>query len=85
MGRGKPLTDIEKGQILAYSVGNLSANAIAKRVGRSWNLVNNLLSNPAAYDSKKSTGKPKMLGVAVECRLLREASKTGKSARTLKD
>ncbi|ETP02255.1 hypothetical protein F441_20658 [Phytophthora nicotianae CJ01A1] len=69
MGRGKPLTHIEKDPILDYSENNPSANAIAKRMGRSWNVVNNFLPNPAAYGSKKSTGRPKMLGVVAECRL----------------
>ncbi|OWZ19386.1 hypothetical protein PHMEG_0006380 [Phytophthora megakarya] len=37
MGRGKPLTDIEKRQIVAYSESGLSTGAIAKRLERSWN------------------------------------------------
>lgn len=85
MGRGKPLTDIEKRQIIALNEEKLSANAIAGRIDRSWTVVNKFLSNPDAYGTKKSPGRPKLLSPAATRRLLREASKMGVSASTLKE
>ncbi|KAE8885749.1 hypothetical protein PF007_g31345 [Phytophthora fragariae] len=76
---------MEKGQILAYNDENLSISAIARRVGRSRNAVNNFLSDPEAYGMNKSPGRPKTLTAYAERSLLREASKAGVSARALKE
>ncbi|KAG1705289.1 hypothetical protein DVH05_028532 [Phytophthora capsici] len=85
MGRGASLSDMEKGSILAFKEANMSTNAIAERVGRSWKVVNNFLKDPEAYGTTKSSGRPRKMTQTAERRLLREASKRGVSARTLKE
>ncbi|OWZ20081.1 Transposase, partial [Phytophthora megakarya] len=70
--------------------GGHSVNAIAQRLERSWNVINNYLRNPDTYGTRKSSGRPRKLSPAAERRLLREASKTGASktgvsARSLKE
>ncbi|KAG3198617.1 hypothetical protein PC128_g5931 [Phytophthora cactorum] len=84
-GKGKQLTDKRKGQTLAYKETKLSTNAIATRVGRSWRVLDSFLSNPKVYGTKKSSGRPRKLTPTAERRLLREVSKTGVTARSLKE
>lgn len=52
MGRGKPLTDFEKGQIKGYIESGLKHYEIAKKIGRSQNVVSNFLRNEADYGKK---------------------------------
>ena len=85
MGRRGSLTDIERGQILSFNEEHVTQSDIARRIGRSRNAVQRFLSDPATYGKKKSPGRPKKLTSKAKRRLLREASRTGSSARVLKD
>nr|AAM11284.1 RH50880p [Drosophila melanogaster] len=47
MGREKPLSDFEKVQIKGYIESGLKHFIIAKKIGRSQNVVSNFLRNEA--------------------------------------
>ena len=49
MPRGKPLSEIEKGQIMAYHETGMTNRSIAARISRSHDLINNFLKNPENY------------------------------------
>lgn len=83
MGKGPPLTDIEKGQILAFDESNMSHREIARRVNRSAKVVSNFLRDPAAYGTKYKPGRARALDDRGRRRLFDEARKTGSSARKL--
>ncbi|KAK2583951.1 hypothetical protein KPH14_001210 [Odynerus spinipes] len=61
MGRGKPLSDSEKGQIIALKDMGLSNRKIAGKIQRSLNCINNYIKLGNEYGSKKSTGRPKKI------------------------
>jgi transposase len=84
MGRGIPLTDIEKGQILAYSKTGERITSIAKKLQRSRNVIRCFLINPDEYNTKKSPGRPSKLSERSRRALIKEASKGKKSASQLK-
>jgi len=52
MGRGKPLSDFEKGQIKGYIESGLKQCVIAKKIGPSQIVVSNFLRNEADYGKK---------------------------------
>uniref|UniRef100_A0A1I7X3D8 HTH_Tnp_Tc3_1 domain-containing protein n=1 Tax=Heterorhabditis bacteriophora TaxID=37862 RepID=A0A1I7X3D8_HETBA len=56
------LTDIEKAEILAFSDVGLNRTEIARKIGRSRNVVANFLRAPDEYGIKKSGGRPTKLG-----------------------
>ena len=78
MPGGKPLTDIEKGQILAYHHENYSKRAIARIIKRSDCVIRSFLKSPSAYGPKK------LLSRDIR-RLNREASKGRLPARELRN
>ena len=45
MGRGKQLTDIEKGKILAYHDSGESLRSIERKIGRSRCVITNYLAS----------------------------------------
>lgn len=61
MPRGCSLTDIEKGQILAYKDENLSLRKISKRLGRSLCVVPNFLNDQDNCGKTKRSGRKKKL------------------------
>lgn len=61
MGRGKSLTDVEIGQILAYHDQGKSGRWIGNKIGRSKSLVNDFLKDPEQYGQAKHTGRPKVI------------------------
>ncbi|TYZ63105.1 hypothetical protein PybrP1_004619, partial [[Pythium] brassicae (nom. inval.)] len=86
MGRGPAVTDREAGRIVRLHEGGVSERAIADRVGRSRGCVRNVLAKAkgGVAAAKKKTG-PKLKVSERDARLLvREASKTGNSARKVK-
>ena len=85
MPGGKPLTDIEKGQILAYHHENYSKRAIERMLKRSDCVIRSFLKSPSTYGTKKSRGGPKKFLSPDIRRLNREASKGRLSARELRN
>ena len=61
MGRGKPLSETEKGQVMAFKNMGLSNRKIAGRIHRSINVINNFVKLGENFSKKKSTGRPKKL------------------------
>lgn len=59
MPRGKYLTDLEKGKILAYFDGKLSIPEIARKINRSDKVVRNFLRNQDNYGKNKKGGPKK--------------------------
>ena len=87
MGRGKALTEREKGQISANTDENLSISEIARRVGRSRHAVSNYVSSRDTRpqsDARKRPGRPKALSKRSEILLIRSASNKGISSKQLK-
>ena len=52
MPRGTVLTDLQKGQIMAYNDANKSIRQIDVAINRSKTVVGNFLKNPEAYNAK---------------------------------
>ncbi|EFO99641.1 hypothetical protein CRE_24833 [Caenorhabditis remanei] len=74
MGRGKPLTDFEKGQIAAKNDQGLSNRQIARDLGRSLVAINRFIKDPLNHGTKKSPGRPSLLTVRDKRQILRKAS-----------
>ena len=85
MPGGKPLTAIEKSQILAYHHENYSKRAIARMLKRSDCVIRSFLKSSSTYGIKKSPEGPKKLLSRDIRRLNREASKGRLSARELRN
>ena len=68
------LSDIEKGQIIAYHDSGMSNRAIAKKLGRSHNVINCFIKNPDRYGTKKRSGRPSVLSPRNKRRILAHAS-----------
>ncbi|PIC17508.1 hypothetical protein B9Z55_023726 [Caenorhabditis nigoni] len=74
MGRGKPLTDFEKGQITAKNAQGLSNRQIAQDLGKSLDVVNRFVKDPSHYGTKNSPGRPSLLTIRDKRQILRKAS-----------
>lgn len=61
MPRGCSLTDIEKGQILAYKDENLSLREISRKIGRSLCVVQNFWNDQDNYGKTKRSGRKRKL------------------------
>lgn len=83
MGRKSSLNEEEKGKIKAFKEMFLSNRQIAKRIGRSANVVDNFVKDMHNYGSKKSSGRPKMLTDRDKRQLIREAANSTKGSRRL--
>lgn len=57
----KRLTESERSMILAYNECGWVKCDIARRLNRSWTVIDNFLKNPESYGTKKSPGRPKTL------------------------
>ncbi|CAK9803449.1 Transposable element Tc3 transposase [Anthophora quadrimaculata] len=84
MGRGKPLNDNEKGQIIALKGMGLSNRKIADKVQRSLNVVNHFIKLGNKYATKKSTGRPKKLCLRDKGKIFQEARKNKLNASQIK-
>ncbi|KAF0757326.1 hypothetical protein AaE_004302 [Aphanomyces astaci] len=83
MGRGPLLTEVEVGMVLALRDHGFTHRAIAEHVGRSTKAIRTVIDQREGYGSNFKGRKPAKL-IGRELRLLiREASKTGLSARSL--
>ena len=74
MPRGLPLSELEKGQIIAYHDSEISNRAIAEKLGRSHDVIDRFLKNPASYGTKKPSGRPSVLSPRNRRRILAHAS-----------
>lgn len=79
MGRKPPLSDVEKGKVLAYKDQGLSSREIARRIERSPWVVNNFLKHGHDYGKKKSPGRPRKLSSRQERTIIRQLSAGGTS------
>jgi len=75
MGRGKALTPVEKGKIIAYKECNLTYRQIAEKIGKSKNVICNFLKNPANYGNNMKGRTKKVRAIVFEMKM---ASFTGK-------
>ncbi|KAH9105496.1 hypothetical protein AeMF1_018708 [Aphanomyces euteiches] len=84
MPRGKHLNETERAQILALHKNKINVQQICKYLDRSRNVVVTFLSDPEAYGSAKRSGRPPLLTPLAKRHLIRDACKTGASAKKLK-
>jgi IS30 family transposase len=84
MPRGKHLSEIEKGQILAYHSSNCSIREIGRRINRSHNVILNFLAEPDSYGKFKTGGPKKKLSDRDERRVVQAASNSLKSLKQIK-
>ena len=83
MARGKLLSDVEKGQIIALRKESWSLRAIAKELNRSVGAVQNFVKRPHKTHKPKSTRNAKKITRRQTALLIREACKGQLSARQL--
>ena len=85
MGRGKKLSDLERGKIQAYYEDGHSKQWIAQKIGRSHKVIRNFLANINTYGMKKSPGRPKKLSSRSERRILAELTNSQKGVRQVRN
>jgi transposase len=81
MGRGKQLTNYEKGRIDGLSSIGISNRQIASTIKRSAKVVNNYVQDKDGYGQKKSPGRPMLLSDRDKRVLSREIRQTGASVK----
>ena len=84
MGRGKKLTEFEKGRITAYCNQGLSKCQIANKMKRSKCVVLDYLKNPEKYGTIKQTGRPPIITQTENRHIIRLASNKPTTAREIK-
>lgn len=84
MGRGKALSELEKGKIVAFFDQQLGMREISRKLGRSLCVVQNFLKDRENYGTKKSSGRPKVLSVRETRQVGRLASNSVRSANMIK-
>lgn len=84
MPKGKHLSDVEQGQILAHKRDGLTTSEIAVAVGRSYDVVRKFLKNPEAYGTRARPGRPAKLSKRDRRKLLRAAKQDGMTSKRLK-
>uniref|UniRef100_A0A914QHT3 Transposase n=1 Tax=Panagrolaimus davidi TaxID=227884 RepID=A0A914QHT3_9BILA len=86
MPKGKELTDVEKGKILALHNENISTRGIAKRIKRSQKVVVSYLKNPEGYGLKKhKRGRKSKLTRRQKNQVIQAASNSTKSTKEIKE
>ena len=80
MPTGKKLSEYEIGQIWAYKDQGLSNSKIARTIGRSNNVINNLIRKKEEYGAKKHKGRPQIFDNIQKRRILRNASNSMETA-----
>ena len=83
MGRGTLLTELERGQILAYRDENRGIREISRLMGRNHATIISFLRDPENYGSKKSPGRPQKLSPQEKRRISKIASNSSKSCRQI--
>lgn len=84
MGRGKQLTDEEKGKIAAYRESGLKQKAIAKKIRRSQNVVTHFLRNQSGYGKNMKGATYKATANADRRAILRATSNSRDSVAKIK-
>ena len=79
MGKGKRLSDYERGQIQALHSSGLSHNVIAKRIRRSQTVISNFLRNIENYGKYNNCGKKEITTNRQKRLLIRDIVNKGKS------
>ena len=77
MGRKPALSDVEKGQILAYKDDGLSSREISRRINRSPSVVSHFFKLGLEFGTKKSSGRPRKLTQRQGRVVIRELSAGG--------
>jgi len=85
MGRGKALTDYERGQIHALRDEGNSARAIEAAIGRSRSAVDHYLADPLNYNQPYGGGRPAKLTDRDKRRIFREAAPGNVSPKKIVD
>ena len=78
MPRGKPLSEFQKGRIVAYKNEGKGVREIARQLRISPNTVSNFIRKPES-DRRKKTGGPKKLTQRDQRKIIRELKNTGGS------
>lgn len=85
MGRGKPLTEVEKATISTLKdVSLLSNRKTAMIINRRRGVVGNFLRNRENYGKNYRTGRPSTISNTQKRQLIRNAANNFKSSRQLK-
>lgn len=63
MGRGKPLTETERGYILASNANGVSNSKTARQINRSESVVRHFLKDKDGYGTKKASGRPPKVSI----------------------
>jgi IS30 family transposase len=84
MPKGKVLTEREKGQIEAFHQEKVGIREIARRIGRSHQVVMNFLANPKGYGKTKRKPRKSKLSDRDRREIVRMASNTSKSLAQIK-
>lgn len=77
--RGKPLSEFQKGQIVAYKNEGKGVREIVRQLRIIPNTVSNFIRNPESDRRKKKTGRPKKLTQRDQLKIIRELKNTGGS------
>uniref|UniRef100_A0A673CM01 Transposase IS30-like HTH domain-containing protein n=1 Tax=Sphaeramia orbicularis TaxID=375764 RepID=A0A673CM01_9TELE len=85
MAKAKKLSLLERGRIVELHKQGLSQHAIAAEVGCSKTVILNFLTDPENYGTKKSSGRPKKITLALSRRIrLTVRQDTGRSSTQMK-
>ena len=84
MPRGLHLNEVERAQILALHDKKISIKEICGYLTRSRNVITTFLRDPDSYGTAKRTRRPPILTPLAKRHLIRDACKTGSSAKKLK-
>lgn len=84
MRKGMQLTKEEQTVILALDNAKLTTRSIVKQINRNQTTIFRFPKNPTKYRMNNSEGRPIKLQEADQCRIIREAKKTGNSANTIR-
>ena len=85
MVKGKVLTDIQKGQIIAFKEQDMSNREIARKLGCSRGSIDNFVKKGDNYGKRKHPGRKAKLSRRAKRRILREMSNSMIGCRAIKD
>ena len=83
MPKGTHLSEIEKGQIIAYHDSGLSKSKIANKLNRSFKVVDNFIKLRDNYGGKPRSGRPKVLTPRCQRQVFSLSTKEGLSTREI--
>lgn len=85
MSKGKTLSDFEKGKILAYYENINNYSEIARKIGRSPDVVSNYLKNSNSYGNNTRPGRPAILSEKFVKKIQQMSSNTTLSVQNIND